>query len=276
MSYINNSNFGKSVRFIYENIDRPIKLEDIASHVNMSLSSLKRLFAESVDQTPGSFIRRLRMELAFRSLKNRNDSILEVALAAGFDDQSAFTRRFKETFGYPPKEARKKLNIVNELESISMDEPDIVEIMDLPFQSVTETGLYYEAAPKAWKKLSEKLNNEEMNDDFSGLFIGIGHDNPHEGSVAEDQVHFSAGVALLDRDLQIEQRIIEGGYYARFRYNGKLANLGLAYHYIYGKWRENASVKINIEIPAFTVFDKFPQALKEQRVLIHVPIIFER
>jgi hypothetical protein len=35
-----------------------------------------------------------------------------------------------------------------------------------------------------------------LGDDFTGTFIAIGHDNPHDGEIAEDQVRFSAGVAL--------------------------------------------------------------------------------
>lgn len=274
MSYKNNKTFVKAIRFIYDNIDQPINVEDIAKAVGISLSSLKRLFVEVTHQTPGAFVRRFRMELAFRSLQSRNDSILEVALSAGFDDQSAFTRCFKEMFGYTPSEARKKLNIVNELKCVSLAEPDIVELADLHLQSITERGLYVEAAVKAWNVLKSKLSFNELSDDFSGIFIGIGHDNPHEGDVAEDQVRFTAGVALLERDLGIEHTTILGGQYARFRYTGKPVNLGLAYHYIYGKWLENSAAKINKSISAFIAFDGFPlDGLTEQRLLIHVPLL---
>lgn len=273
MNYINNSNFSKAVRFIYENIDKPLKLDDIATYVGISVSSLKRLFEEATDQSPGNFIRRLRMEFAFRSLKSRKDSVLEIALAAGFDDPSAFSRRFKETFGYSPKEARKKLNIVNELECVTLDEPDMVELQDLSIQSVTETGLYFISATAAWNKIKEKLEPNELSDDFSGMFIGIGHDNPHEEGVAEDQVRYSAGVTLIERDLMIGRMTIPGGHYARFHYVGKPSNLGLAYHYIYGQWQSESTIKINKTIPAFVVFDSFPSALKEHKLMIHVPVI---
>jgi AraC family transcriptional regulator len=112
-----------------------------------------------------------------------------------------------------------------------------------------------------------------LNDDFSGIFIGIGHDNPHDQGVAEDKVRFTAGVALVDRDLKISHREILGGEYARFRYVGKPINLGLAYHYIYGKWSGDSAVKINKNIPAFIVFDSFPNGLKEHRINIHVPLV---
>jgi AraC-like DNA-binding protein/DNA gyrase inhibitor GyrI len=271
MNNFKNELFIKVIRFIYDHIDQPITLEDIGKMCGLSVSSLKRLFVDETGQSPGGFIRRLRMEFAFRSLQSRKDSILEVALGSGFEDQSAFARRFKETFGYSPREARKKLNIVSELESISLDEPDIIELTDLPIQSVTEKGLYFEAAPKAWSILKDKLSDEELSDDFSGTFIGIGHDNGHV--VAEDQVRFSAGVALSKRNLGVKSRIIEQGHYARFRYFGKPNNLGLAYHYIYGKWLEISPIKIDHTKAAFMEFDHFPEAFKEQNILIHVPLV---
>ncbi len=265
--------FIKAVRFIWDNIDQPITLEEIANAAGVSLSSLKRLFADTAHKTPGEFLRRLRMELAFRSLQSRKDSVLETALSAGFDDQSAFARCFKEVFGYPPTNARNKLNIVNELECISLDEPDIVELSDLTIQCITRQGIYFESAKKAWDDLKEKLTPTELSDDFAGVFIGIGHDNPHEGEVAPDKVRYSAGIALLDRNLAIELHTIAGGVYARFHYVGKPVNLGLAYHYIYGKWLEDSNMKINKTIPAFMAYDRFPSALKEENIVIHVPLI---
>ncbi len=266
MSYINNNMFAKAVHYIYDNIDKPIELDDVAAHVGMSVSSLKRLFEEAVNLSPGAFIRKLRMEMAFRSLKSRDESVLEVALSHGFDDQSAFARRFKQTFGYSPSQARNKLNIVNELECITLEEPDMIEIKNLTIQSVTEVGLYFESAPRAWEKLKLALKDQAMNDDFSGVFIGIAHDNPHESNVREDAVRFTAGVALLDTDLHLATMDIAAGHYARFRYNGKASNKGMAYHYIYGKWQTNSDIKINNTIPAFFVVDHFPMPFKEENV----------
>jgi AraC-like DNA-binding protein/DNA gyrase inhibitor GyrI len=271
MSYINNANFAKVVRVIYDNLEKPLSLEHIAKEVGLSVSSLKRLFLDVAGQTPGAFIRHLRMELAFVSLKSHRNSVLEVALNSGFQDQAAFARCFKETFGYSPTHARKKLNILSELDCIQLDEPDILELKDLPMLSVTEKGLYAEAAVHAWQKLQQKLTDNELNEDFTGMLIGIGHDNPHEGEIAADEVRFTAGITLIDRDLNLTNTTIPEGRYARFRYIGKPMNLGLAYHYIYGKWQESA-IKINQAVPAFISFDNFPDGIKEQKLFIHVPL----
>ncbi|MBA3537072.1 MAG: helix-turn-helix domain-containing protein [Tatlockia sp.] len=270
---MNEKKFTKLVGLIYDNIDKPITLEEIALKSGLSLASMKRLCEQAINQSPGAFIRRLRMELAFRSLQSRETSVLEVALASGFEDQSSFARRFKETFGFSPTQAREKMKIVSELESVVLEEPDIVELEALNLQAVTETGYYFEAAPKAWKGLKEKLSLVELADDFSGVFVGIGHDNPHEGLREENKCRFSACISHATRDLSIDKFIIAGGIYARFRYLGKPNNLGLAYHYIFGQWEDKSDVKINKEKPAFILFDIFPEASTEHKLMIHVPLL---
>jgi AraC-like DNA-binding protein len=128
MTYINSSNFIKAVKFIYQNLDEPISLELIAKNSGVSIATLKRLFLDASGSSVGSFVRRLRMERAFRSLKNKEESVLEIALSSGFEDASAFARTFKANFGYSPSFARNKINIVSELECVSLEDPEIVEI----------------------------------------------------------------------------------------------------------------------------------------------------
>jgi AraC-like DNA-binding protein/DNA gyrase inhibitor GyrI len=273
MSYISDKHFAKAVCFIYENIDQPLSLETIAKSLLISTTSLKRLFEEAINQSPGLFVRKLRMEMAFRSLKNRSDSILEIALASGFEDHSAFSRCFKKTFGFSPASAKEKINLVNELECVVLQEPDIIEVEGLEIYCVTETGLYFESAPRAWQELRKNLTAEEQSEDFAGFFVGIAHDNPHEGLVNEDQVRFTAGVSFINRKLSLSKMKTGSGLYARFHFRGKPTNMGLAYHYIYGQWNEKSEWKINTEVPAFVVHPGFPDAFKEADLLIHVPLL---
>ena len=153
MSYMNDNNFVKAIQFIHKNIDKTFTMSDIAKAIGLSLSSLKRLFLEATGLSAGSFIRRLRMERAFRSLQNKEMNILEIALSSGFEDHSAFARAFKDNFGYSPTSARKKLSIVDELEYISLEEPEIVDLQEIKLQTVTKQGTYFEAAPSAWTEL---------------------------------------------------------------------------------------------------------------------------
>ena len=162
----NKNKFIQAIKFIYDNIDKSIVLKNVAKNLDISVSSLKRLFLDITDTSVGHFIRRLRMEKAFQTLQSKNDSILEIALSVGFEDHSAFSRRFKENFGYSPIFARQKMNIIHELECISLQEPEIIEIDDTSLQVVTKQGLYFESAPSAWQSLKEHLTSIELSDDF--------------------------------------------------------------------------------------------------------------
>ena len=74
--------------------------------------------------------------------------------------------------------------------------------------------------------------------------------------------------------MQIEQYVISGGSYAKFNYQGKVNNLGLAYHYIYGKWLSESGMTINRQTPAFTAFEDIPNGVKEEKIIIYVPLHF--
>lgn len=247
-------------------------IASVSQAVGVSESTLSRVFRNDLGLSAGAFIRRMRLELACRSIHTKDDSILQVALSCGFEDHSAFTRSFKKLFGFVPIEARKKLNIVSELEHVELEEPDFVELEAFTIQSVTEQGLYFECAPNAWRQLRAALSDKELSDAFTGMFIGIGHDNPHEGEVEPDQVRFTAGVAMSAKVPGMTEYIISGGRYARFHFVGMPNNLGLAYHYIYGQWQDKSKRNINHDRPAFIMFSGFPEASAEQRLLIHVPI----
>jgi AraC family transcriptional regulator len=259
MTYVNNSNFIKAVKFIYQNIDKPINLELIAKNIGTSVSTLKRVFVEATGSSAGNFIRSLRMERAFRSLKNKEESVLEIALSNGLENASAFARSFKKSFGYTPSCARNKINIVSELESVSLEDPEIIEIDEFKIQAVTKKGSYFECAPLAWEILKGQVDGIVLGDDFTGTFIGIAHDNPHDGEIAWDQVRFSAGIVHLEQDFGMNEISIAKGSYAKFKY-------------IYGTWLNKTSIKIDDKNPAFIIMNKFPDDFKEQRVSIYVPL----
>ena len=277
----NKTSFIKAINFIYQNIDEPIQLDDVAKAAGLSLSSLKRLFVEITNKSTGSFIRHLRMELAFRSLQNKSESVLEIALDSGFENHSAFSRCFKKMFGYSPIFVKKRLNILGDVNCVVQQKPEIMEIKHIQLQAVTKQGVNFNVADEAWCTLQEKLDEHELHDDFSGTFVGVPHEQLLPAKGASEQIRFSAGVTFLDRDLGIERIAIPGGTYAKFYYSGKPTTLGLAYHYIYpvyviaplyNSWLDSAKIKINDAAPAFIVFDKFPDGLQDQNFAIYIPL----
>jgi AraC family transcriptional regulator len=267
--------FRAAALHIYEHIDDNLSVESVAVEVGVSASSLKRAFREIVEQSPGSFIRRVRLEFALRSLQDRRHSVLQAALAAGFEDHSAFTRSFRRAFGFAPSAARERHNVSRDLESIILEDPEFVFLADNTIAGVTETGKYFDCAPRAWSQLTSKLGGDIAADSEDTLiFVGIGHDNPHDSTClpADLQVRFSAGVIGLSNEKSqlLQPLAIKAGQYAAFKYFGRINNIGLALHYIYGAWCTRTQTKIST--PPLFLSERIPQPGVDMNVRILVPM----
>lgn len=97
-----------SVRdFLHANFSESVVLDEVARVADVHPVHLARVFRRSYNCTIGEYVRRLRVEFACRRISASTDSLAEIALAAGFADQSHFARTFKNHFGVPPGEYRK-------------------------------------------------------------------------------------------------------------------------------------------------------------------------
>jgi AraC family transcriptional regulator len=82
-------------------------LEDVACIADVHPVHLARVFRRKYNCTIGEYVRRLRVEYARRRISASNDSLIEIAMTAGFTDQSHFARTFKNHLGVTPGEYRK-------------------------------------------------------------------------------------------------------------------------------------------------------------------------
>lgn len=83
-----------------------ISVTDLADHAGYSPFHFSRLFTATVGVTPGLFLTALRMDAAKRLLLHRNDAVIDIAAAVGFDSLSSFSRRFRASVGVPPASLR--------------------------------------------------------------------------------------------------------------------------------------------------------------------------
>jgi len=79
-----------------------LSLEEVARELDVHPGHLVRTFRRQHRCTVGEYVRRLRVDYACRRLAAPGASILEVALDAGFCDQSQFCKTFKRHTGLTP------------------------------------------------------------------------------------------------------------------------------------------------------------------------------
>jgi AraC family transcriptional regulator len=91
---------------VRERFSEHLTLSDLAASVGVHPVHLAQTFHRHYCCTVGEFLRKLRIEYACRQLVASEASIVEIALAAGFCDQSHFTRTFKRCTGLAPAQYR--------------------------------------------------------------------------------------------------------------------------------------------------------------------------
>ena len=91
-------------------LDR-INLSELAGNVGVHPSRLAHEFRARLRTSPGEYVRRLRLEWAAARLREAEPRIAEIAIGAGFYDQSHFSRTFRRHFGVTPAEWRRARRI---------------------------------------------------------------------------------------------------------------------------------------------------------------------
>ena len=87
--------------------DSNIQIKDIALETGIHPVHFSRAFKKHFGMTPGRFLRKTRIDWSSDQLKLDKKTIAEIALEAGFADQSHFGRLFKHQKGYTPSQWRK-------------------------------------------------------------------------------------------------------------------------------------------------------------------------
>ena len=96
-------------RYVHRNLKGPIRVGDVAQHLALSESHLRRLFRRDLGVSLGGFIRRTRMHRASNLLHKSNLNITEIASTCGFSSLFAFSRAFRKQWGICPTAYRRKV-----------------------------------------------------------------------------------------------------------------------------------------------------------------------
>ena len=89
-----------------ENYAAPWNLEKMANAVNMSKNNFLRVFKAAEGCSPIRYLNRLRLDAAARLLREKKETISEIAYRCGFQDSNYFTKKFTANFNVSPKKYR--------------------------------------------------------------------------------------------------------------------------------------------------------------------------
>ncbi len=92
--------------YMEAHLEERTQLAELATVAGLSVFHFAREFKHSTGVTPHMYLTRRRVQRAREMLARTDSSLSEIALAAGFSDQSHLARHFRHVFGTTPGEFR--------------------------------------------------------------------------------------------------------------------------------------------------------------------------
>jgi AraC-like DNA-binding protein/ligand-binding sensor protein len=98
----------RAERFIWKNYTRKVSLDEIAAASGLSAPYFSTIFREEMGEYLSTHLNRLRVEKACAMLIETNVSLNTISESCGFEDQSWFSKIFKNYTGYSPGKYREQ------------------------------------------------------------------------------------------------------------------------------------------------------------------------
>jgi len=104
----NQPKLAEAVSLMEANIEEPMTLDELSHHVGLSRRQLERLYQRYLHCVPTRYYLELRLERARQLLLQTSMPIVDIALACGFISAPHFSKCYRDTFGLPPRDERRR------------------------------------------------------------------------------------------------------------------------------------------------------------------------
>jgi transcriptional regulator GlxA family with amidase domain len=94
------------LQLMERNIEEPLSLQEIAQQVSLSRRQVERLFERHLSTTPRQHYLTLKLRRARQLVEMTEMSVIDIAMACGFESASYFSKSFKEHFDILPSVLR--------------------------------------------------------------------------------------------------------------------------------------------------------------------------
>jgi AraC family transcriptional regulator len=259
------------IDYLRENLDRPVKLKDLAKVACFSEFHFHRIFSAVSGETLKSFTNRLRLEKAARLLRYSGQNLTDIALQCGFSSSATFSRAFRAGYGTSPSEFRKSGTIQNSKirkELHSQDEYGLpmtgaekkaafpVHLVDRPAMEVAYIRVNNAFdMPKVLAALKTMIDWAKSRNIFSqGTLFGMTTDDPHvtPKHLYRYEICFAspAPFKCIDGMSKLKMPVMR---YAVVKVSGDLHKIATAWDYLYRDWLIHSAFEPE-HAPALEIF----------------------
>ncbi|WP_034045059.1 AraC family transcriptional regulator [Wocania ichthyoenteri] len=267
------------IEYINNNLDSKIDVKTLAEISHFSPFHFHRISRALLGEPIGAYISRTRLETAAKMIRYSTLNIEAIAYNVGFETPSSLSKAFKIHFGISPTEYRKnklfnfkKSNIMNA--TLSIKKPKIQDIEDKQCLYYRMQGAYQTLDYMgAWKKLWEQVKAQKL---FTkGIqHFGLPYDDPKVTD--EDKIRYDACL-IIHKDAKpigdIGVKILKGGKFAVFLYQGSYKYFADVYNYIFNEWFLNTDYELRDE-PVRERYISHPERVAEEKLKteFYIPI----
>lgn len=233
----------RAINFAHLNSHHNLQLDHLADVACLSKFHFSRLFHEKVGESPGRFLRRIRLERCASLLKYAPEvPIKQVAYSCGFGSNQLFSRTFGDQFGFCPSKFRNGcMNRDGELHSqqqlvfeklptegldLTNDIEDAADSVDITYLAPTlvaysrSFGGYgrCENIDRAFDTIVDwglRQNEEEV----GSTILGVSWDFPQ--ITPDDRCRFDACIPIDPKRVdvsEVSRQVIPGGTYASAKF----------------------------------------------------------
>jgi AraC family transcriptional regulator len=244
----------EGIDFIEAHLESDIELVDVARAAGMSQWHFQRIFKALTSETLKTYIRSRRFARALEQLTSTGLSVLDIALAAGYETQESFTRAFKDCFRLTPSQYRKMGNRSLFVRKIRIDDSYLAHIhsnVSLAPRIELQSAMHMVGMPTDYYGIDSEKNNlgrklpplwgqflprlREIENAVPGTCYGVvvpaGPDTEELRYLACTEVRgpgaVPAGMVAME---------LPASTYARFTHRGAAQNIDATVNYIYSSW----------------------------------------
>ncbi len=240
----------RALAFVESHLAEPFELDDVAEAVGLSRYHLHRIFSATLGDTLKAYVRKRRLTVAARSLRQTERGVLQVALEAGYQSQEAFTRAFRLYFGHPPGRYRtmpagRAWPGLHPIDLAALPDPDAApraepSVTWLPTPLCVQglaVGIDFESAAPilaVWREVVPRIERSDAV--LHGITLA---DHPSLERTPHQSLVYVAGVCP-DMPPVPGHRIVDvdvpSGQYAVFAHRGPLHSLGTTVNHAWASW----------------------------------------
>ena len=272
------------IDFIGKHLDEELELDELCRIACFSKYHFHRLFTAYTGLPLMGYIKWLQLKRAAHQLiVHKEETIINIALDAGFESHESFARAFKQVCGQSPSEFRRERNwesFENPPQPMHIKGEKImtITIKELPAKRVAV--MEHHGDPMRLSDTLDKLitwaKAQPINlKPKAGEAFGFGYHDPRE--VKPEEFRFDLALSV-PQDFKLNDQVIErtlpAGRYAVTMHKGSRDNIGDTIYSIYRDWLPQSGEELG-DLPCIFCYYNFDYEVAETESLTEIWVLLK-